>query len=161
MARWAAVAALLAWSFAPPPAVAEEGCPFLSDAEVEELTGRKQFLKLNAMQMPDGSGIVCESPIVTVLVLLGEDSESRWEELLQGAGRAETPRLPVEGLGDNAYALHFEPRTEYEYPTAAVVVTSESFTLGVSVEAEEGKAAETVHAQAVELAGIALSRVTP
>ena len=67
--------------------------------------------------------------------------------------------MPVNGLGDKAYAVHLEPRRENEYPTALVVVLSRSYTAAVSVRAKDGERAASVQAQATALAKIAISRV--
>ena len=48
---------IVVWSVCIQPLQAEEGCPFLSNAEVEELTGRKlELFKLTSMTLPDGAG---------------------------------------------------------------------------------------------------------
>jgi hypothetical protein len=64
------------------------------------------------------------SSIVRVVVLTGENSKQAWEKMIKDFGREDEERFPVSDLGDHAYALHLKPRTEHDYPTALVAVTS-------------------------------------
>jgi hypothetical protein len=142
------------------PLLAAEGCPYLTDAEVEEVTGRELSLfKLTSLPLPDGAGTVCDSSIVRVLVLPGPDAGSRWEGMLTAAGRADEKRFSRPEVGEGAYALHLEPRAESESPTAVVVVTTDSYTLAVSVRAAEGRAAAAAEPEAIELLRFAEPRI--
>lgn len=85
MPRLTIVLFLLALSM--PSASAAEGCPFLSDAEVEEVTGRELLLDLTSMALPDRSGTICDSSTVRVILLPGNDSAARWDGMMKGGGR--------------------------------------------------------------------------
>ena len=161
MMHLAAVTSFVIWAFAIHPILAKEevGCPYLSNAEVERVTERKLLFELKSMPLPHNAGVLCDSEIARVIILSGNSSEARWEDMLRGFGRENDERMPVTGLGDKAYAIHLEPRKENEYPTALVVVLSRSYTAAVSVRAKEGERAESVRAQAIALAKIAISRV--
>ena len=161
MMRLTALTSFVVWAFAVHPLLAEEepGCPFLSNVEVEKITERKLLFKLKAMPLPENAGTVCDSEIARVIILSGNNSETRWENMMREFGRENDERMPVTGLGDKAYAIHLEPRKENEYATALVVVLSESYTAAVSVRAKEGDGAESVLPQAIALAKIAISRV--
>ena len=83
-----ALTAFVVWFVAIQPLQAEEGCPFLSNAEVEELTGRKlELFKLTSMTLPDGAGTLCDSEIARVVVLFGENSASRLDDMMKEFGR--------------------------------------------------------------------------
>jgi hypothetical protein len=160
MARLVVITALLIWSFASQPLLAADGCPYLTNAEVEAVTERElELFKLSSMPLPDGAGTACDSSIVRVIVLVGENAVRQLDDMMKSVGRDQEEHFPVADLGEAAYALHLEPRNENEYPTALVVVTSASYTLGVSVRAKDGEAAATAVPQAVELAKLALTRV--
>jgi hypothetical protein len=160
MVRLTAITLLLVGSFAAQPLLAAEDCPYLTNTEVEEVTERELLLfKLTSMPLPEGAGTLCDSSIVRVIFLPGENSGSRLDEMMKGAGRDQEQRFPVPDLGETAYALHLEPRVETEYPTALVVVTSLSYTLGISVRAKDGEAAATAEPQALELAKLAIARI--
>lgn len=141
------------------PVLAEEPCPFLSNAELEEITGRKLLFKLTSMPLPDGAGTLCDSNVARVIVLSGDNSEGRWEDMMRGFGREPEERIPVPELGEKAYVVHLDPRKDNEYPTALIVVTSGSHTAAISVRAKEGEPAKSAQAQAIELAKIAISRL--
>jgi hypothetical protein len=158
MARITSIAAALVCSVVPTSVLAAEGCPFLSDAEVEEVTGQELLFQFTEAPLPDGPGTLCDSSIVRVILLPGENSAGRWDGFMKGAGRDQEQRFPVPGFGD-AYALHLDPRADNEYPTALVVVTSDSYTLAVSVRAKDGEAAASAELQALELTKRAIQRV--
>src|SRR5687767_12405480 len=104
MVRFAVIAALLIWSLAPQPLLAAEDCPYLTNAEVEEVTERELTLfKLTSMPLPDGAGTLCDSSIVRVIFLPGENSASRLDEMMKGAGRDQEQRFPIADLGEEAY----------------------------------------------------------
>jgi hypothetical protein len=146
------------WSLGCQPLLSAEGCPYLTDAEVEQVTGRQMLFELTSLPLPDGPGTICDSGIARVIFLPGGDALSRWDGLMKGAGRAEEARFPLPDL-DGAYALHLEPRAENEYPTAIVVVSTDAYLLAVSVRAGEGEAAATAQRGAIELTKLAQQRV--
>jgi hypothetical protein len=153
------IAAALTGSLSPGLAFAAEGCPFLTNADVEEVTARELLFELTSAPMPDGPGNFCDSGIVRVMLLTGDEAGTRWDGFLKGARRDKEQRFPVGDLGGDAYALRLDPRTDNEYPTALIVVTSASYLLAVSVRAENGEAAATVEPQALELTKRAIAQV--
>lgn len=136
-----------------------EGCSFLTNAEVEKITEDKLLFKLRSMPLPNGIGTVCDSDSVRLVVFSGENPEEHWEDMLKGFGREGEERIPISGLGDEAYGLYLEPRKESEHPTAVIAVTSGSQLAIVSVQAKDGEPAESMQPQATELAKIVLSRL--
>jgi hypothetical protein len=117
------------------------------------------LFKLTSLPLPEDAGTICDSSIARVIVLRGAEGDSRWESMLAAAGRAEEERRPLPDLGHGAYALHLDPRAENEYPTAVVVVTTDSHTLAVSVRAAEGSAAAAAESEAIALLKLAAPRV--
>jgi hypothetical protein len=79
--------------------------------------------------------------------------------MMKGAGREQTERVPLTGVGQSAYALNLDPRAENEYATTLVVATSGQYTAAVSVRATPGEPAESAQPQAIELAKIVVSRL--
>jgi hypothetical protein len=161
--------ASVVWFFgAQAPATAEgEGtnaepisvCSLVTKEDVERITGRQSLMGFTPMLMPGGTGALCDSDVVRVIVFSGENSERAWEELLKNSGRAQEQRYPISDLGDKAYALYPTPRNENEYPTALVVVPAALHTLAVSVRAQRGLPRESAQPQAIELARIILAKL--
>lgn len=145
--------------FSSTPLFASDACSYLTNEEVERVTGRELLFKLTSVPLPNGAGTVCDSNIVRVIVLAGENSEQALKKMIKDFGREGEERFPVSDLGDRAYALHLKPRTEHERPTALVAVTSGVTTAAISVRAEEGQLAESAQPAAVELAKIVVSKL--
>jgi hypothetical protein len=158
MVRLTAIIALTVWSLLSQPLLAAEECPYLTNAEVEAETGSELLFKFSAMPLPDGPGTACDSSVVRVIFIPGENAASRWDVMMQGAGRAEEERFPITELGEGAYALRLEPRADNEYPTALVVVPLGTDLLGVSVRAEDGEAAAAAEPHAIALMKLAIPR---
>ncbi len=153
------IASVLAITVIPSLSLAAEGCPFLTNADIEEVTERQLLFELTTAELTDGPGTMCDSDIVRVILLRGEDAATRWDGYMRGAGRDEERRIPVTGLGDDTYALHLDPRAESEYATALMVVTSASYILAVSVRAKDGEVAASAESQALKLTKRAISKV--
>ena len=141
------------------PVFASDACSYVTNEDVEHVTGRKLLFQLTSMPLSDGAGTLCDSNIVRVIVLSGENSEQVWEKMIKDVGREAEERSPVSSLGEHAYVLHLAPRNEREYPTALVVVTSGTNTAAISVRAKEGQSAESAQSAAVELAEIVISKL--
>jgi hypothetical protein len=141
------------------PVFASDACSYVANEDVERVTGRKLLFQLTSMPLPDGAGTLCDSNIVRVIVLSGENSEQVWEKMIKDAGREAEEPSSVSSLGDHAYVLHLAPRNEREYPTALVVATSGTNTVAISVRAKEGQSAESAQPAAVELAKIVISKL--
>ena len=139
--------------------LAEETCPYLTNAEVEKATGQKlDLFRLKAMALPDGTGTMCESPAGGVMFLSGPGSAERFAAMAEGQGRKLDGKAPVPELGEGAYSVYLPPRNESEKPTVLVIVTLASGTAVVSVRGETGALPESLKPQAVELAKIAVTR---
>ena len=109
--------------------------------------------------LPDDSGMICDSELVYILVLNGEGSVEKFEEMLKNTGRGLEQRTPVEGVADGAYTMTLEPRQESERLTAMVVAHVASHLAAVSVRVESGKSSDVSQAEAIELAKIVLSHL--
>ncbi len=140
--------------------LADDGCPYLTNEEVEKATGHKlDRFKLELMPFPDGKGVACESPAGGMIFLSGPDAEERFAALVESQGRSLDGKVPVAELGERAYALHLEPRTEFEKPTVLVVVNSDQGTAAVSIKGVAGVDLKTLEPQAIELAKIVVSKL--
>jgi hypothetical protein len=64
------------------PAFASDACSYVTNEDVERVTGRKLLFQLTSMPLPDGAGTLCDSNIVRVIVLSGENSEQVWEKMI-------------------------------------------------------------------------------
>lgn len=143
-----------------PTMAGESDCPYLTNTDVEVVTGRKlEFFKMRGTPLPDDSGMICDSELVYILVLNGEGSVEKFEEMLKNTGRGLEQRTPVEGVADGAYTMTLEPRQESERLTAMVVAHVASHLAAVSVRVESGKSSDVSQAEAIELAKIVLSHL--
>jgi hypothetical protein len=143
----------------PTPVFAGDGCSYLTNEEVEQVLGRKLLFHLTSTPLPDGAGTMCDSNIVRVVVLTGANSSAALDRMIKDFGRAGEERNPLAELGDQAFALHLEPRKENDRPTALVAVSAKAATAAISVRAEDGQSAASAQPQAVALAKIVMSKL--
>src|SRR5689334_11445254 len=83
-------------------------CSLLTRAEVERITGRRQYRDPDAAELAGGS--VCGYSEAEVMLFSGEGSGERLEAMLRSFGHDKDERHPVSGVGDGAYVIYPEPR---------------------------------------------------
>jgi hypothetical protein len=74
-------------------------------------------------------------------------------------GVEDLPRTPVEGLGEGAFAIFYDPEDEYQDHGAGVVFGAGPPTVAVMVNAEDGEPPETVLPQAMAVAQAVAGRL--
>ena len=131
-----------------------QACSLLTKDEFAQVLGRPAFTE------PDGEMTgVCGYDGGQVLLYPGPNSQAAWEGTLKAFGYENAERVPVEGVGESAYAFYVKPKDEYQDASAFVVFVVGDFTVAVSVNADNGQAGETVHDKAVTLAKMAAAKV--
>ena len=150
-ARWVAAAAILAGTLPCAWAqVAADACALMSSDEFEALTGKTEYT--DPTSMPWGEAMVCGYDNGQVLLFTGADSNAAFDRLLASFGQENLPRTPVDGLGEGAFALFYDPENEYQDHGAFVVFGPAPPTLAVTVYAEDGEEAEAALPQAMAVA---------
>ena len=151
LTRQLAVAAVMlaplnaAWGQAP-----ADACGLMSRDEFEALTGKTEYT--DPTGMPWGGGTVCGYNNGQILLFTGEDSESAFDQMLESFGQEGLPRTPVDGLGEGAFALFFDPEDEYQDHGTFVVFGAGPPTVAVTVYAADGERAEAALPRAMAVA---------
>ena len=135
-----------------------EACSLLSKDDVEHATQREEQSEPDLTPLRDG-GSACSFENAQLVLFTGSNSGAAWNAYLKNFGHGTEARHPLPGIGDAAYFFYPKPRDQYEGVHAVVVVNVGQHTLAVSVEAEEGKAAESVQPQALALAKLVTTKL--
>jgi hypothetical protein len=148
--RGAAVAALLTipggtWAQAP-----ADACALLTRGEFEALTGKTEHVAPSAM--PWDGATVCGFENGQILLFGGSESRTDFDRLLAAFGQQDLLRSPVEGLGEGAFSLVYDPADPYQDHGAFVVFGAGPPTIAVTVYADEGQPAESALPAALRVA---------
>ena len=127
-----------------------DACALMSRDEFQALTGKTEYT--DPTGMPWGSGTVCGFGNGQILLFTGEDSKGAFDQMLASFGQQDLPRSPVEGLGEGAFALFFDPENPYQDHGAFVVFGAGPPTVAVTVYADEKEPAEAALPQAMAVA---------
>ena len=134
-----------AWSQVP-----ADACALMSKDEFAAITGKTEYTDLTSM--PWGSGTVCGFSNGQIVLFTGEDSKAAFDHLLASFGQEKLPREPVDGLGPDAFALFFDPESEYQGHGAFVVFGAGPPTMAVTIYAADGEQAKSALPQALAVA---------
>jgi hypothetical protein len=151
--RLAAVTAMVlgapwceAWSQA-----SSDACALVGRDEFQSLTGKMEYG--DPTGMPWSGGTVCGFGNGQIILLPQADSMQVMDRFLASAEKdLVSPRTPVEGLGDGAFSVLFDPGDPYQDHGAFVVFGAGPPTVAVTVYAEDGEPAETALPPAMALA---------
>lgn len=124
------------------PAGSVPACSLITLADVVEATGQDPFVEPE----PAGhGGWICNFGTGELKVYTGPTSWEAWESTLKGFKKDEEPRTPAPGFGEQAYFLYPTPDNAYQGNVAFLVVKSGNHTLALSLDAPEGKPAESMN----------------
>ena len=151
--RLAAVAATVlmaplcdAWAQAP-----ADACALVSRDEFQALTGKTEYT--DPTGMPWSGVTVCGFGNGQIILLTEADSTPVMDRFLTAAEKdLVSPRTPVEGLGEGAFSVLFDPEDKYQDHGAFVVFGAGPPTVAVTVYAEDGEAAGAALPQAMAVA---------
>jgi hypothetical protein len=155
--RWLAAAAAMAAPLCGAWAQATDACALMTRDEFQELTGKTEYT--DPTGMPWGDGTVCGFGNGQILLWTGADSRAAFDRFMAGFGQQDLPRTPVEGLGDGAFAIFYDPEDEYQDHGAGVVFGAGPPTVAVMVYAEDGEPAEASLPQAMAVATAVAGRL--
>lgn len=123
------------------PAGSVQACSLITLADIEKATGPDPFVELE----PAGQGgWICNFVSGELKVYSGPNSWEAWESTLKGFKKDKEPRMPAPGFGEHAYFLYPKPDNEYQGNVAFLVVKSGNHTLALSLDAPQGKPAESM-----------------
>jgi len=139
---------------------APTACSLLSNADIEKLTGRHFFAAPEPTSL-GGGGSACAygTGKAQVVLFSGSKSEQQYNALLKNYKRENEKKTPVSGIGDKAYIMFPQPKTEYEDKNAILVVRVGEHTVAVSLAAIKPNAGESVQPDVVKLAKAAVAKL--
>ncbi len=136
----------VAWAQAP-----TDACGLMSRDEFQALTGKTEYT--DPTGMPWGGGTVCGFGNGQIILLTGADSTKVIDGFLTSAEKdLISLRTPVDGLGEGAFSVLFDPEDKYQDHGAFVVFGAGPPMVAVSVNAEDGQPAEVALPQAMAVA---------
>ena len=133
-----------------------QACALITRDDVKKATGRDPYVDPEAA---DQGGWICNVGIGELKVYSGPKSWESWESTLKGFKKDKEPRTPAGGFGERAYFLYPKPDNKYQGNVAFLVVTSGSHTLALSLDAPEGKPAESMRAALESLMKTIITRL--
>jgi hypothetical protein len=123
------------------PNAGVEACSLITRADVKTATGRDPFVDPE----PAGQGgWICNVGTGELKVYSGPKSWEAWESTLKGFKIDKEPRTPAPGFGEQAYFLYPKPANKHQSNVAVLVTKSGNHTLALSLDASDGKPAESM-----------------
>ena len=125
-----------------------DACGLMSRDEFQALTGRTEYG--DPTGMPWSGGTVCGFDNGQIILLTQADSAQVMDRFLANAEKdLVSPRTPVDGLGEGAFSVSFDPENPYQDHGVFVVFGAGPPTVAVTVYAEDGEPAEAALAPAM------------
>ena len=133
-----------------------EACSLITRADVKNATGRDPFVDPESAGQ---GGWMCNVGVGELKVYSGAKSWETWESTLKGFKLDKEPRTPASGFGDPAYFLYPKPANKYQDNVAVLVSKSGNHTLVLSLDAPDGKPAESMRPALESLMKMILARL--
>src|SRR5215208_2521926 len=138
------------------PNAGVEACSLITRADVKAATGRDPFVDPE----PAGQGgWICNVGVGELKVYSGPRSWEAWESTLKGFKKENEPQTPAPGFGERAYFIYPKPDNKFQSNVAFLVAKSGNHTLALSLDAAEGKPAESMRPALESLMKVILSRL--
>jgi hypothetical protein len=138
------------------PAGSVQACSLITRADVQKATGSDPFVDPE----PAGQGgWICNVGSGELKVYSGPKSWEAWESTLKAFRKHEEPQTPAPGIGERAYFFYPTPDNAYQGNVAFLVAKSGDYTLALSLDAPEGKAAESMRPALESLMKTILARL--
>jgi hypothetical protein len=138
------------------PTDSVRACSLITRADVKEATGRDPLVDPE----PAGQGgWICNVGSGELKLYSGAKSWEAWESTLKGFKKDREPQTPAPGFGERAYFLYPKPDNEYQGNIAFLVAKSGNHTLALSLDAPEGKPAESMRPALESLMKTILARL--
>ena len=140
----------------PAPNAGLEACSLITRADVKNATGRDPFVDPESVGQ---GGWMCNVGIGELKVYSGPKSSETWESTLKTFKMDKEPRTPAPGFGAQSYFLYPKPAHKSQDNVAVLVAKSSKHTLVLSLDAPEGKPAESMRPALESLMKTILSRL--
>jgi hypothetical protein len=135
------------------PAGIVQACSLITRAEVKKATGRDPYVDPE----PAGQGgWICNVGIGELKVY---SNPKAWESTLAAFKQDKQPQTPAPGFGERAYFFYPKADNKAQGNVAFLVVNSANYTLALSLDAPEGKPAESMRPAHESLMKTALARL--
>ena len=124
----------------PVPAGSVQACSLITRADVTKATGRDPYVDPE----PAGQGgWICNVGVGELKVYSGPKAWEAWESTLRNFKKDKEPQVPVSGFGERAYFLYAKAQNKHQSNVGFLVAKSGNHTLALSLDAAEGKPAES------------------
>jgi hypothetical protein len=134
-----------------------KACSLLTNAEIREVTGRKDPWELN--DAPYDQNSLCDfSGVVTIRLYAGETGLASIDALLKNYQIVDE-RMPISGFGDGAFLMYPTPRDQHADTAAMLVGRAGQRVFMITLNAPNGATAESVRPQLLELAKTVMDRL--
>ena len=133
-----------------------EACSLITRADVKNATGRDPFVDPESVGQ---GGWMCNVGTGELKVYSGPKSSETWESTLKTFKMDKEPRTPAPGFGEQSYFLYPKPAHKSQDNVAVLVAKSSKHTLVLSLDAPEGKPAESMRPALESLMKTILSRL--
>jgi hypothetical protein len=138
------------------PAGSLQACSLITRADVTKVTGRDPLVDPE----PAGQGgWMCNVGTAELKVYSGPKSADAWESTLKGFKKDKEPRTPAPGFGEGAYFLYLKAESKSVDNVAILVAKSGNHTLVLSLDAAEGKPADSARPALESLMKLVLARL--
>jgi hypothetical protein len=138
------------------PNAGVEACSLITRTDVKAATGRDPYVDPE----PAGQGgWICNVGTGELKVYSGPKSWEAWESTLKGFKLDKEPRTPATGFGEHAYFFYPKPANKYQSHVGVLVTKSGNHTLALSLDASDGKPAESVRPALESLMKAVLARL--
>jgi hypothetical protein len=128
-----------------------DACGLIGRDEFQALTGKVEYT--DPVGMPWGGGTVCGFGNGQIILLVEAGSTEVIDWFLASAeADLVSPLTPVDGLGEGAFSVLFDPDDPYQDHGAFVVFGAGPPTVAVTVYAEDGEPAEAAVPPAMAVA---------
>lgn len=134
---------------------AVQACSLINRDDVRQATGADPFVDPESA----AGGAICNVGTGELKLYAGPDSWQAWETTRKSFQQDKVPTTPVSGLGKRAYVFYPTPRNSYQGNVAFLVVESGDYTLALSLDAPEGKPAESMRPALESLMKVVLARL--
>ena len=133
-----------------------EACSLITRADVKAATGRDPFVDPESAGQ---GGWMCNVGSGELKVYSGPKASETWESTLKSFKMDKEPRTPAPGFGGQSYFLYPKPAHKFQNNVAVLVTKSSSHTLVLSLDAPDGKPAESMRPALESLMKTILSRL--
>ena len=133
-----------------------QACSLITRAEVRKATGSDPFVDPE----PAGQGgWICNVGSGELKLYSGPKSWDAWDSTLKGFKQDKEPQTPAPGFGERAYFLYPKADNAHQGNVAFLVVKSGNYTLALSLDAPDGKPAQSMRPALESLMNSALARL--